>query len=159
MVDFTIQDGTKVDIDAERVIRIRRTNSADEAGSTKTRIDWVEFVFVMEAAEDVAKAVATTHPNLAKLAHADGSPVWFNATKADGPVRITAWEKHDNVQSAIILLGKRLYLSSTPEEVQDVIRAAGGRPLPIPPKPEENSAFTTVTDWFQTKLNPQETWD
>jgi hypothetical protein len=132
MLVFTAPDGSEARIDGSRVIRIRATYNNESNLRASTRIDWVNFVFVKEDAGVVVQKVKTEHHHIAQLMAPNGAPIWFDATKADGPVRTTRFERHDGVQSAMNLAGKKQYLSSTPAEVSAAIRAAGGTPLPIP---------------------------
>src|SRR4051794_16537000 len=106
MLTFTAPDDSEVRIDGARVVRIRRT-IAGENVSARTRIDWVGMALTKEAAPDVAAAVSGEHRSLARLTLPDGSPIWFDAKKADGPVRTIPWERQGNIRSAILLAGRK----------------------------------------------------
>lgn len=132
MIGLTLSDGPKVELEARRVARIRHAIPNDGDPKAKTRIDWVEPMLVLELPEYVAESVKAQLPTLAALTLLDGSPVWFNAETASGPLRLVPSQKVNGALSALLINGKRQYVAETHKEVAAAISAAGGSPLPIP---------------------------
>ncbi len=132
MITLTLSNGPKVELEARRVARIRHAIPNDRDPKAKTRIDWVEPMLVIELPEFVAEAVKAKLPTLAALTLLDGTPVWFNAESASGPLRLVPSQQVNGALSALLINGKRQYVADTHKEVAAAISAAGGSPLPIP---------------------------
>jgi len=156
MIELTATDGAPTHIIGSSVVRIRGVNDgeADEP-SARTRIDWVSLAFVREEAADVAGKVAAELPSLACFALPNHAPVWVNGMGVIGPVRTVPSERVGGVKSAILLAGKRQYLSNTPEEVRAIIKAAGGSPLPVPAK----NILSDLLETFSKTFSPVPVWD
>ena len=131
MIQLTTPDGVEARIDGARVLRLRASYADEGETLTRTRIDWVDILFVREEAGLVAQKVAAEHPNLARLALPDSSPVGLDA-KRRRPDPPPSGATLRPVKSAMLLGGKKQFLSSTPADVSAAIAAGGGNPLPIP---------------------------
>jgi hypothetical protein len=158
MITLTAPNQTQVRLDGSRVLRVRAANPDEAPGHPLTRIDWIGFVFVMEPVDVVARQVAAELPSLCQLALPGGAPVWLDANKTEGPLPTTSWERDPDygVRSAVMLGGKKLYLSSTPQEVSDAILSVGGHPLPIP---DEGSFVANIANALRQWMSPKEKWD
>ena len=86
----------------------------------------------MSPPAEVAARVEGSLTSLGKLLLPDGSPVWFNAGAAQGPMPLPPERLQNGVRSGMILNNKLQYLSSTPEEVRAELLAKGGDALPLP---------------------------
>jgi hypothetical protein len=139
------------------VIRIRKTISTENKNGAKARIDWLQMMLVREPPAEVAARVEGSLASLAKLVLPDGSPVWFNAGAAQGPMPLPPESLRNGVRSGMILGDKLQYLSSTPEEVRAELLAKGGDALPLPaafdslPPPEQAIA--------KSRIAPMKVWD
>lgn len=132
MISLTLSDGTKVELEARRITRIRHAIPNDGDPKARTRIDWVAPVLVIELPEFVAEVVKAKLPTLAVLTLLDGNPVWFNAETAAGPLPLQSGQHENGALSALLISGKRQYVADTHKEVAAAISEAGGYPLPIP---------------------------
>jgi hypothetical protein len=132
MISLTLSDGPKVELEARRVARIRHAIPNDGDPKAKTRIDWVEPMLVIELPEYVAEAVKAQLPTLAALTLVDGTPVWFNAETASGPLRLVPSQKVNGALSALLISGKRQYVANTHKEVAAAISEAGGSAIANP---------------------------
>ncbi len=148
-------NGTEARILGSKVARIRASFPEENEPSANTRIDWVGLAFAQEDAKTVADLVKIKLASLAQLALPNGKPVWFNAKIVDGPIRTTRFERHDGVKSAMMLMGKKLYLSSTPEQVSAAINANGGTALPIP----DEGLMGDIIGAIRGALTPTAQWD
>jgi hypothetical protein len=138
-------------------VRIRRAWKGEGAGA-KTRIDWPQLQLVKDDPQAVASAIKPELASLRELKLPDGTPVWFNAKEARGPLRVPDYYKVDGVRSAFALGPATQYVSSTPEEVAATIKDGGGTALPIP----TDSAFSALIDMFgviKQKISPTPVWD
>jgi hypothetical protein len=156
-IKLTLPDGTEGRLPPNTVIRIRRAISTENSNGAKSRIDWVQMMLVRETPADVAALVEGSLPSLGKLLLPDGSPVWFNAGAAQGPMPLPPERLRDGVRSGMILGSKLQYLASTPEEVRDELIAKGGDALPVPaafdrlPLREQANA--------KSRIVPMKVWD
>jgi hypothetical protein len=123
-VKLTLPDGSEGRLPPNTVIRIR--------GPFPRRIDWVQMMLVREPPAGVATLVEGVLTSLGKLLLPDGSPVWFNAGAAQGPMPLPPERLQNGVHSGMMLGNKLQYLASTPEEVRDELIAKGGDALPVP---------------------------
>ncbi len=156
VIELTATDGKPTHIFVDAVVRIRGVNEGEASeSSARTRIDWVELLFVREGPDVVADKVAAKRPSLACFALPNRAPVWADGKGVIGPVRTVKSERGDGVKSAIILAGKRQYLSNTPEEVRTIIRAAGGTPLPAP----DEGFISDLVETFRKTFSPVPVWD
>jgi hypothetical protein len=96
-------------------------------------------------------------PSLGKLVLPDGSPVWFNAGAAQGPMPLPPERLRDGVHSGMILGSKLQYLASTPEEVRDELIAKGGDALPVPAA-FENLPLREQAN-AKSRIVPMNVWD
>jgi hypothetical protein len=128
-ITLTLPDGSAVNLSPKTIIRIRRTITPEDQTGAKTRIDWIQIV--REAPADVA-ALVEGYSSIGKLIMPEGSPLWFNAAVAQGPMPLPADLFTKGVRSAILLGDKMQYLASTPEEVRAELADKGGNALPIP---------------------------
>jgi hypothetical protein len=119
-------------LQANFVIRIRRTIASESEHGAKTRIDWIQTMLVQETPEAVVALVGAALPSLGKLLLPDRSPVWFNALSAEGPLHLPGDKLQDGILSGMALGNKLQYLASTAQEVHDEIAARGGSSLPVP---------------------------
>ena len=132
MAKFTAPDGSKVTIDAARVIRIREAVSGENTGENagaKTRVDWTIVSLVKEPIEQVVSLVQTKLTSLAVLSALEGKKIWFDAKQAVGPLPITRTQKNSGFNSSIKIMGYRQYVTEAPDKVRAVIAAAGGNPV------------------------------
>jgi hypothetical protein len=156
-VKLTLPDGSEGRLPPNTVIRIRKTISTENKNGAKARIDWLQMMLVREPPAEVAARVEGSLASLAKLVLPDGSPVWFNAGAAQGPMPLPPERLRNGVRSGILLDNKLQYLSSTPEEVRDELIAKGGDALPLPaafdslPPPEQETA--------KARVAPLKVWD
>jgi hypothetical protein len=159
MIAFTAPDGTPVNIDGARVIRIRASIPDESTPPSQTRIDWVNLQFVLESPTSVAQQVGQENRHLAKLALPSGAPVWFDARQAIGPIRIFPDEMHEGTRSGMLLANKKQFVSNTPEEVSAAIAAAGGSPLPMPTTEGVMASVSSFVAKVRGAISPQEVWD
>ncbi len=132
MAKLTAPDGSKLTIDAKRVVRIRQTLSGENTGENagaKTRIDWAVMSLVKEPMEQVVPLIQEKLSSLAALTAADGKKLWFDAKQAIGPLPPTKSQKDSGFNSSIKIMGYRQYVTETPGEVRAAIKAAGGDPI------------------------------
>lgn len=132
MISLTLSDGSPVQLLARRVARIRRALPGDGDPLAKTRIDCVDLLLVIELPDYVAAVVGEKLPTLAELALPDGSPVWFDAEKASGPLPLDSRHQADGILSSLDISGKRQFVGNSHEDVAEAISTAGGAALPIP---------------------------
>jgi hypothetical protein len=156
-VKLTLPDGSEGRLPPNTVIRIRKTISTENKNGAKARIDWLQMMLVREAPAEVAAQVEGGLASLAKLALPDGSPVWFNAGAAQGPMPLPPERLQNGVRSGMILGDKLQYLASTPEEVRDELIAKGGDALPLP------AAFDSLPlreqETAKSRIAPMKVWD
>jgi hypothetical protein len=132
MITLTAPDGTAVSIDAELVVRARRTISGErggEGGDAQTRVDWEITQLVTEPIDTAAALIKAELSSFTSLTTSDGSKIWFDAKKATGPLPVTSSQKQGGVKSSIKIMGYRQYVTETPPEVRTVIANAGGTPV------------------------------
>jgi hypothetical protein len=130
MIRLTALDDSQLSIDGTLVVRARRTVAGeDDTGRAKTRIDWAIMSLVKETIDQVAPLVKSELPSFTALTSQDGSKIWFNAKQAVGPLPITPSQQTGGVRSSVKLMGARLFVTETPEEVRAVLSAAGGTPI------------------------------
>ena len=156
-IKLTLPDGSEGRLPANRVIRIRKTISTENKNGAKARIDWLQMMLVREPPAEVATRVEGSLASLGKLILPDGSPVWFNAAAAQGPMPLPTERLKDGVHSGMILGGQLQYLASTPEEVRTELIAKGGDALPLP------AAFDSLPPGEQetakARIAPMKVWD
>jgi hypothetical protein len=156
-IKLTLPDGSEGRLPPNTVIRIRKAISTENRHGAKARIDWLQMMLVREPPAEVAALVEGGLPSLAKLLLPDGSPVWFNAGAAQGPMPLPSETLQNGVRSGMILDNKLQYLASTPEEVRDELLAKGGDALPIP------AAFENLPPREQaiakSRVAPMKVWD
>jgi hypothetical protein len=128
MISFTAPDGSKVKIDAKRVVRARRTVSG-ESSNAETRIDWAIMNLVQEPIDDVARQIRKELESFTSLTSRDGSKIWFDATQAVGPLALTPSQSDGVVKSSIKLMGYRQFVTEDAAQVRAVLTKAGGSPL------------------------------
>ena len=156
-IKLTLPDGSEGRLQANLVIRIRRTISSEGERGAKTRIDWVQTMLVREAPETVVTLVEAALPSLGKLLLPDKSPIWFNALAAEGPLPLPGDKLQEGVMSGMVLGNRLQFLASAPQEVRDEIKARGGNSLPVP------APFKSLSPAEQGKtrsmIAPLEVWD
>jgi hypothetical protein len=156
-VKLTLPDGSEGRLPPNTVIRIRKAISTENRNGAKARIDWLQMMLVREPPAEVATLVEGNLTSLGKLLLPDGSPVWFNARAAQGPMPLPPDMLKSGVRSAMVLGNKLQYLASTPEEVRDELLAKGGDALPIP------AAFESLPPREQamarSRVAPMKVWD
>jgi hypothetical protein len=115
------------------------------------------MMLVREPPAEVATLVEGSLTSLGKLLLPDGSPVWFNAGAAQGPMPLPPDMLQGGVRSAMMLGNKLQYLASTPEEVRAELLSKGGDALPIP------AAFESLPLREQavarSRVAPMKVWD
>lgn len=158
MARFTDPAGGTVDIAGVAVARIRRSLDAEAPDTAHTRVDWAQISFVQELPEAVATAIKVELKTLARLHGPDGTPVWFNAEKVQGPLRPQESEKRPGVASVIIIANKRQPVQESGEEVARVIEAAGGKPFPPSPSGIVELSLEAFRGLRQS-LMPMESWE
>jgi hypothetical protein len=126
MAKFTAPDDSKVIVDETRVIRIRQTISGEDG---KTRIDWAMMSLVKESIDDVVPIIRVKLASLASLTDLANKKVWFDAKQAVGPLPITDMERNSGFNSSFKIMGYLQYVVETPDQVRQVIKAAGGVPV------------------------------
>ncbi|HXG77767.1 MAG TPA: hypothetical protein VNJ31_00320 [Methyloceanibacter sp.] len=156
-IKLTLPDGSEGRLPPNTVIRIRKAISTESRNGAKSRVDWLQMMLVREQPAEVAGLVGGSLASLGKLALPDGSPVWFNAGAAQGPMPLPPETLGGGVRSAMILGSKLQYLSSTPEEVRAELIAKGGDALPVP------AAFESLPQSEQararSRVAPVMVWD
>ncbi len=130
MPTFTRPDGAPVNISAGHVMRARRTISG-EAPSGGTRIDWAEAQIVRESIDVVGPAIRAENQHITFVTTRDGSKVWFDARKVVGPLEPPPSQIAHGYLSSMTLMGYRQYARESMRELADIIKAAGGAPLPF----------------------------
>jgi hypothetical protein len=156
-VKLTLPDGSEGRLPPNTVIRIRRAISTENRNGAKARIDWVQMMLVRESPAEVAGLVEGVLTSLGKLLLPDGSPIWFNAGAAQGPMPLPPERLQNGVRSGMILGDKLQYLASTPEEVRDELIAKGGEALPVPAAFESLSLREQAT--ANSRVVPMKVWD
>ena len=132
MLTLTAPDGSPITVDGTLVVRARRTVVGEHHGENseaRTRIDWAIMSLVKEPIEQAAALVKAELPSFTALTAQDGSRIWFNAKKAVGPLPITPNQREGGARSSIKIMNYRQYVTETPDQVREVIRTAGGRPV------------------------------
>ena len=156
-IKLTLPDGSEGRLPPNTVVRIRKAISTENRNGAKARIDWLQMMLVREPPAEVAALVEGILPSLGKLLLPDGSPVWFNAVAAQGPMPLPPERLQNGVRSGMILGNKLQYLASTPEEVRDELIAKGGDALPVP------AAFESLPPQEQaiakSRVAPMKVWD
>ena len=156
-VKLTLPDGSEGRLPPNTVIRIRKTISTENRNGAKARIDWLQMMLVREPPAEVAAQVEGSLASLGKLLLPDGSPVWFNAGAAQGPMPLPPERLQNGVRSGMMLDNKLQYLASTPEQVRDELIAKGGDALPVP------AAFESLPPGEQenakSRVAPLKVWD
>ena len=156
-IKLTLPDGSEGRLPPNTVIRIRKTISTENKNGAKARIDWLQMMLVRESPADVAARLEGVLTSLGKLVLPDGSPVWFNAGAAQGPMPLPPERLQNGVRSGMILGNQLQYLASTPEEVRDELIAKGGDALPLP------AAFDSLPPQDQaiakSRIAPMKVWD
>lgn len=145
MVNVTWPSGQVIAIDASDFVRIRRAYASYDGPNGNTHVDWIQPDLVMEEASALAglvsaERVAQNLLALARLTLPGGDPVWFNGTKAVGPLYIGPTNRFGGVNSSLQIGGKLQLVAETPQQVAEVVAAAGGKVIPI----REDSAVTTM---------------
>jgi hypothetical protein len=156
-VKLTLPDGSEGRLPPNTVIRIRRAISTENRNGAKSRIDWVQMMLVQEPPAEVAALVEGVLTSLGKLLLPDGSPVWFNAGAAQGPMPLPPERLQNGVHSGMMLGNKLQYLASTPEEVRDELIAKGGDALPVPAAFERLPIREQET--ANSRIAPMKVWD
>ncbi len=156
-IKLTLPDGSEGRLPPNTVIRIRKAISTENRNGAKARIDWLQMMLVREPPAEVASHVEGVLTSLGKLVLPDGSPVWFNAAAAQGPMPLPPERLQNGVHSGMLLDNKLQYLASTPEEVRDELIAKGGDALPLP------AAFESLPPQEQaiakSRVAPMKVWD
>lgn len=120
---FTAPDETRVQIDGSQVIRVRQTiHGENEAAST--RIDWLVMDLVKEPVEDVVLQIRSSLPALTHLTGGNDVPIWFDASKADGPHPVPEKIEKLGFQSLLKLGSCDQYVVEDNETVRLVLAAA-----------------------------------
>lgn len=130
MPTFTRPDGAPAKISAALVVRARRTISGEDAPGG-TRIDWAEAQIVREGIDAVGRAIREENKHFTFITTHDGSKVWFDAKKVEGPLEPPPSQIAHGYLSSMKLMGYRQYARQTMRELADIIKAAGGKPLPF----------------------------
>jgi hypothetical protein len=130
MPTFTRPDGAPVQIPAIHVVRARRTIAGEDVPGG-TRIDWAETQIVREHIDTVGPAIKAEHPNFTFITTHDGSTVWFDAKKVQGPLEPPPSQIAHGYLSSMKLMGYRQYARQTMQELAEIIRAAGATPLTL----------------------------
>jgi hypothetical protein len=115
------------------------------------------MMLVREPPAEVAALVEGVLTSLGKLLLPDGSPIWFNAAAAQGPMPLPPEKLQSGVRSGMILGNKLQYLASTPEEVRDELIAKGGDALPVPAAFESLPLREQAT--ARSRVAPMKIWD
>jgi hypothetical protein len=156
-IKLTLPDGSEGRLPPNTVVRIRKAIFTEDRNGAKARIDWLQMMLVREPPADVAALLEGILPSLGKLILPDGSPVWFNAVAAQGPMPLAPERLQNGVRSGMILGGKLQYLASTPEEVRAELIAKGGDALPLP------AAFDSLPlreqETAKSRVAPMKVWD
>jgi len=156
-IKLTLPDGSEGRLPPNTVIRIRKAISTENRNGAKARVDWLQMMLVREPPEEVAALVEGTLTPLGQLRLPDGSPVWFNAAAAQGPMPLPPKMLQGGVRSGMMLGNKLQYLASTPEEVRAELIAKGGDALPIP------AAFESLPlreqEIAKSRVAPVQVWD
>jgi hypothetical protein len=159
MIILTAPDGGQVPINGPDVVRIRDVFPEETPEkSARCHIDRPAVVFVTEVTSDVVIRVKTENKNIGQLKLPTGGPVWFDAKKASGPLRLIKGQYPANARSSLSLSGKLQYVADTHDEVRAAIQAAGGTPLPVP----TDGLMATISD-FMARItgssSTQAVWD
>jgi hypothetical protein len=156
-IKLTLPDESEGRLPPTTVIRIRKTISTENKNGAKARIDWLQMMLVREPPAEVAAQVEGSLASLGKLLLPDGSPVWFNAGAAQGPMPLPPERLQNGVRSGMMLDNKLQYLASTPEQVRDELIAKGADALPVP------AAFESLPPREQeiakSRVAPMKVWD
>ena len=131
MITLTAPNDSSVTIDGTLVIRARRAVHGESiSDGVQTRIDWVQLQLVKEPLSHVTAAISAVLPSFVYLTGRDGSQIWFNATKAVGPLTLVPHQRKGGARSAIKIMGYRQYVTETDAEVRALLSANGGTVLP-----------------------------
>ena len=151
-------DGNETKVETAAISRIRGILPAERAlHEASTRIDQAFIQFVRDAPRAVADLVKPGFPALTELALPNGAPVWFDGSKAKGPLPVPLSEAPRGTRSALTIGNKTQFVSSSPQEVHDRIAAARGTALPVPDPARRTpqSASPELQEW----LAPENVWD
>lgn len=147
MFEVTLVDGNKVQINETDVIRIQRAIYGLMRPGSKTRVNAAQQYDVLEEASTIAATVkAVLKEKFATLTLPNGNDFWFFGPAARGPDKIFPTQKFKNLGSAVIILDQRMYVANSPQEVAQVLKAAGGQVLPL------TTEDSTVPNWPDQEL-------
>jgi hypothetical protein len=159
MIILTAPDGGQTPINGADVVRIRDVYPEESPEkSARCHIDRPAVVFVTEATSNVVTRVKTENNNIGQLTLPTGGPVWFDAKKASGPLRLIRGQYPANARSSLSLAGKLQFVADAHDQVRAAILAAGGTPLPVP----TDSLMATISDFVAriTGSSPaSDVWD
>ncbi len=155
MIRFTRKSGPPLDLEANQVLRIRKTDPRLDNDLGNTLINAGQTFFVQEESAAVAAAIKAELPSLYRFTHRLGAPVWVNVHAAKGPMPLAPNRNVPGLSSALDIGGKRQYVRESPEEVRSAIAAAGGDVQPIP----EESLWVQGRETLREILGSLEFWD
>ena len=164
-ITLTTASGAPFPFSALSVIRIRTTFPHDPKPQGATLIDFTrQSIQVKEDPEKVAGLVKAHLSSLAQFIMSrpnddfepwQGSkPVWVNAKAVKGPIIVVPTNRTNGIRSSIQAAGKMIYVTETPEEVAEIIGAAGGTPEPVLPDIfnrllfQMRSFISPIPEWY-----------
>ena len=124
----------------------------EETGKAKSHVEWVTLAMAREPIEEIVPKITADLQSFTSLTAPNGWLLWFDATKADGPMPLAGDRSKDRIHSAFKINGHIQFVRETHQEVRDVIAAAGGTPLPIPGRFAE--MIETLKSWVGIGAKP-----
>lgn len=101
----------------------------------------------------LADAERPANKALSQLSSKNHWPIYFDGERAKGPLQVTENEVNKSGYNSAFLIGKKkIPVINTPQEVFDVIAAAGGETLPVlPPAKSISSVDRSIEgDWDES---------
>jgi hypothetical protein len=130
MIDLTWTNGQKIQIDGKDVLRIRKTYPNLEAAG-KSLVTWLQSDIFEEEPSWIASKTSAELATLTTVNAPDGSPIWFNGAKSMGPIYVVPANRMGGIASSLAIGNNIQYVANTPEEVAAIVKASGGRVMPI----------------------------
>lgn len=131
MITLTIPGKPPIQVDERLIVRIRASLPSDPPPVGHSQVTTAQTFQIDEPPEEVASAVGQAVRSLARLTLLNNSSVWINMAKASGPIRISAQDRSEGYKSAVTINHITQRVIQTPQEISDLINAAGGTPEPI----------------------------
>ncbi|MER8401213.1 hypothetical protein [Mesorhizobium sp. M0306] len=84
----------------------------------------------------------------------DDNPIWLNAGAAAGPYHGAKFDLPPKANAAVLIGNKVQYVKETPQQVATIIKAKGGKVLPL-----DRTMFETAVKEIESWVSEPEIWD